>query len=257
VRWSPRIVLACVACAVCACLSATPAADGAQSAKLQVALRPERLGQGTTIVFSFRISSSDRRVPSPLIGVSLLYPPNFGLVTSGLGLASCSAHTLEEEGPEGCSPNALMGYGSALVEIPIGPVIVQETGSITTWMAPVEGGHLVLLFYADGESPVSAQLIFTGTLLDAPAPFGGRLDTEIPVIPTLPEAPDAAVVQMRATLGPLNVTYYQRLHGKRLAYHPNGIRLPRACPRGGFPFAARFLFLDGTAASARTRVPCP
>jgi hypothetical protein len=118
-------------------------------------------------------------------------------------------------------------------------------------------GHLGLLFYAQGTSPISAQLIFTSLILEAPAPFGGSLNTRIPVIPSLPEAPDAAVVQMRSTIGPMNITYYQRSHGKRIAYQPNGIVLPNNCPRRGFPFAATFAFLDGTHASSHTTVPCP
>ncbi|HYM54184.1 MAG TPA: hypothetical protein VES97_02395, partial [Solirubrobacteraceae bacterium] len=126
-----------------------------------------------------------------------------------------------------------------------------------TWMAPVQNGRLGLLFYADGEGPVYAQLIFPALILEAPAPFGGRLETQIPVIPSLPEAPNAAVVQMRSTIGPKNITYYQRSHGRTIAYHPNGLLLPSSCPRGGFPFAASFAFLDGTHASARTSVPCP
>jgi len=150
-----------------------------------------------------------------------------------------------------------MGYGSALVEIPFGPAIIQETGHFTTWMAPIRNGHLGLLFYAEGDTPVQADLIFTSLILEAPAPYGGRLDTNIPLIEGLPEGPDAAVVQMRSTIGPMHITYYQRSHGKTIAYHPNGLRLPQSCPHGGFPFAATFAFLDGTHASAHASVPCP
>lgn len=34
-------------------------------------------------------------------------------------------------------------------------------------------------------------------------------------------------------------------------------RAPRACPRGGFPFAVSVSFQDGERTSARTTVPCP
>jgi hypothetical protein len=61
---------------------------------------------------------------------------------------------------------------------------------------------------------------------------------------------------MHLTLGG-RLTYYERVHGRNIAYHPAGIGLPRSCPRGGFPFAATFRFLDGRHAGAQTRVPCP
>jgi hypothetical protein len=235
---------------------ATPAL-AAQSVKLAVSLTPERLGAGTTIIFSFQIAAPPGQVPPPLTAIDLLYPANIGLITSGLGLATCEAATLETLGPEGCPPDSLMGHGRAVVEIPVGPEIIHETGQITTWMAPIEEGHLQLLFYAEGRTPVSAQLIFTGRVLEAPTPFGGSLDTRIPIIPSLPGAPTAAIVQMHATIGPQDITYYHQSHGKQTSYHPTGITLPDHCPHPGFPFAATFAFLDGTQTSAHTNVPCP
>jgi hypothetical protein len=232
-------------------------AQAEQSVKLAVALTPERLGAGTTIDFSFRIATPHGRVPPPLTAIDLLYPANIGLITSGLGIQTCEPAALEALGPEGCSPDSLMGYGSALVEIPAGPEIIQETGRITTWMGPIQNGHLGLLFYAEGNEPVYAQLIFTSSVLAAPAPYGGRLDTNIPVIAGLPDASNPAVVQMSSTIGPMHITYYERSHGKTIAYHPDGVRLPHTCPHGGFPFAATFAFLDGSHTSAHTTVPCP
>ncbi len=235
---------------------AAPAA-GAQSVRFKVGLTPERLGAGTTIVFSVKIVPPPGRVPPPMTGLSLLYPANFGLITSGLGLQTCTAATLESVGPEGCPANALMGYGSVVVEIPFGPLIITETGQITTWMAPVQDGRVDLLFYGEGHSPVDAQLVFPGSLIDASPPFGGRLETQIPLIPSLPEGPNVAVVQISATIGPLDVIYYARAHGKRVPYKPNGITLPDRCPSGGFPFATTIAFIDGSHTDAHAKVPCP
>jgi hypothetical protein len=231
------------------------AAGASQSATLHVALTPEHLGGRTTILFDIQIASAGAHVPSPLTAVNLLYPRDIGLIASGLGLQTCSAAQLEAQGR--CPANSLMGYGQALIEFPIGPEVIQEHGEITTWMAPAADGHLTLLFYAEGRSPVSASLIFTSQLLDAPAPFGGELATDIPLIPTLPEAPNAAIVHLTTTIGPMNVTYHRQYRGKSTAYHPRGIRLPRHCPHAGFPFAAIFTFSDGAHSTARTTVPCP
>jgi len=238
--------------------SALAAGAGAsQSVKLSVGLNPEHLGGGTTIEFGFRVAIPRGQAPSPLSAVDLLYPANIGLVTSGLGLATCAPATLEANGPEGCPANALMGRGSAVVEIPLGRHTITETGEITTWMGPLQNGRLSLLFFAEGRAPVSAQLIFPGLVLDASAPFGGRLATQIPEIPSFPEAPDAAIVKMQATIGPKGIVYFQHVGHRRVGYQPNGIVLPKRCPRGGFAFAAGFAFLDGSHAHARATVPCP
>jgi hypothetical protein len=245
--------------AVAIVLSIAPSAQALtrQTVKLSVSLTPERLGAGTTIGFAFTVTTPRGHLPSPLVGLDLRYPANIGVITSGLGLANCERTVLESAGPAGCPPNSQMGEGSAVVEIPIGPKTISETGRITTWMGPIQNGHLGLLFYAYGEAPVLAQLIFPSEVVAAPAPFGGSLNTQIPVIPSLPEAPDLAIVQMRFAIGPKDITYYRQEHGQTVAYQPDGLRLPHSCPRGGFPFAASFAFLDGTHAMAHAKVACP
>jgi hypothetical protein len=150
-----------------------------------------------------------------------------------------------------------MGYGTALAEIPIGPEIVHENGEIFLIRAPSQNGHIAMLFYAKGVSPVDARIVFPGLVLPAARPFGGLVRIAVPLVPSLPEAPDVAVVQVSSTIGPKHLTYYERVHGKLVAYNPQGILLPDRCPRGGFPFAAAFTFLDGSHASAHSVVPCP
>lgn len=224
---------------------------------LAVKLTPERLGAGTTIAFELEIPYRNGSTPRPVSAIDLLFPAGVGLIDSGLGLATCSPNALEASGPAGCPSDSLMGRGSARVEIPIGEETIGETGYITTWLAPVREGHVAMLFDVEGRSPIVAQLIFTSTLLEAGAPFGGSLSTTVPPIPTAPEAPNAAIVQMHATLGPQGITYYTHAHHRTIAYHPDGLRLPRTCPRGGFPFAAVVSFSDGSRANARSSVPCP
>ena len=124
-------------------------------------------------------------------------------------------------------------------------------------MGPPNSEHLEVLFYAEGRSPVSAQLVFPGQVLSDNPPFSGRLDTSIPLIPTWPGGPDVAVTRMTSTIGPLGLTYYRHAHGKIMPFHPRGIAVPRRCPRQGFPFRADITFLDGTHESATSAVPCP
>ena len=246
-----------LACAWLATAAAATAAADEPTAKLSAALSPERLGRGTTIIFGFTIATVSGQVPSPLTGLDLYYPANLGIGTSGLGLETCSAAVLEHDGPEGCPSQSQMGYGKGLVKVPFGPEVLSETAQTSIFMANIQEGHLGLLFYADGHAPVSAQIVFHGLVLPAPNPFGGDLATTFPLVPTLPGAPNAAVVQLRSTIGPLHLIYYEHTRGKYLPYHPRGIVLPLTCPHGGFHFAASFSFEDGSHTSAHTSVPCP
>jgi hypothetical protein len=252
-----RAVSAWLLAVVIALYLAAAATAAAPRIKLRAQLVPETLGAGTTLHFGFRITAPDGLLPPPLTVMDLRYPANIGIIESGLGLATCTVTALENIGPEGCSPNALMGYGNATVEMPFGPEVIEEKTTITTWMAAFANGHLELLFNVDGESPVNAERVLQGTLLEAPKPYGGDLHTQIPLIEALPEGPFAVVVQMNITLGPQHITYYTRIHGKRIAYHPNGLRLPTNCPHGGFPFAATFEFIGGMSSTSHTTVPCP
>jgi hypothetical protein len=242
-------------CAICAWPPAPARAGPVVS--LNAALTPERLGAGTTIHFGFSVATAPNQTPVPIRQIDLLYPANLGIANSGLGLSTCRAAVLEAKGPPGCPSNSVMGYGAGVVEVPFGPEILQEITRTTTFMAPLQHGQLGLLFYVDGESPVSAQLVFPGLVLPAAVPFGGDLNATLPLVPSVPEAPDAALVQLTTTLGPSHITYYEYKRGHTIPYHPRGIRLPRACPRGGFRFAAHFAFNDGTHTSAGATVRCP
>lgn len=238
-----------------ACMSST--AQAQQTATLHAALTPERLGRGTTISFGFQITAPAEGVPAPLTGVEISYPVEFGFALSELGLATCTAETLQALGPGGCPANSVMGYGTALAEIPIGPDILDETTRITIVRATEYNGSLALLIYAEGRTPVSAQIAFSGLILPAAAPFGGRLQMNIPLVPSLPDGPDVAIVQFHSTLGPLHLHYRERVHGRIVEYEPKGIPLPNHCPPAGFAFAARFSFTSGGGATAHTTVPCP
>jgi hypothetical protein len=240
---------------LCACLQG--AAYAASSAKLSANFTPERLGRRATLDFGFAFSAPPGQVPPPLTQIELRYPNNLGIGLSGLGLATCAAGTLYAAGPGGCPPNSVMGHGQAFTGIVLGITPIRELAPITIVRAPDQEGHISLLFHAEGSSPVDTHIVFPGVLLPASAPFGGVVSIGIPLVPTLPGAPYISVIHLAATLGPIGVTYYEHIGGVTLAYTPKGILLPNTCPRGGFPFAAEFGFLDGSHAQARTAVPCP
>jgi hypothetical protein len=233
------------------------AAHGATSAKLSGTFVPEHLGERTTLDFAFSFSDPGTPVPPPLTQVELSYPNYLGIGLSGLGLATCRAAVLEAGGPTACPPNSIMGYGETLTGIILGETTIHENAPITILRTPDAEGHFSLLFYAEGTTPVDTRILFPGLLLPASAPFGGKVSIGVPLVPTLPGAPDISVLELHATLGPHRVLYSEQTNGKTLRYRPTGILLPPKCPPSGFPFAAQFSFADGTTATAFTAVPCP
>jgi hypothetical protein len=250
-----RVHIQLAAILLCACLPA--AAHAAQRVRLEATLTPERLGAGTTVGFGFQVAAPPGHVPSPLTGIYVRYPSDLGIALSGLGIATCSQALLESPEQGTCPPDSRMGYGTAQAEIPIGPLIYRESVRIAVFRAPTREGHLALLFYAEGKTPVSAEIVFQGLLLPAPGPFGGAISMHIPLVTSLPGGPNVAVVRLSSTIGPEHLTYYEHLHGRTIAYRPKGIMLPNACPRGGFRFSASFRFEDGSHATADHSVPCP
>jgi hypothetical protein len=78
-----------------------------------------------------------------------------------------------------------------------------------------------------------------------------------PLTPAWFEGPDLALEQFDTTIGPLRLTYHRQVDGKTIAYEPSGFRIPKHCPRGGYPFAALLSFADGTHLLATHRAPCP
>jgi hypothetical protein len=229
-----------------------------QTVTLESSFNPDRLGARTTIEFEFQVHSTvPHQAPSPVIDVDLHLPAGLGLATSTLGLANCEPAALIVGGVSGCPANARIGFGSALVAVPAEGEPIEEEGSLTALVGPPNSEHLEVLFFAEGRTPVSAQLVFPGEVLSDSAPFSGRLNTSIPLIPTWPGGPDVAVTRMTSTIGPRGLTYYRHVDGRIVPFHPRGLAVPERCPRGGFPFRADLSFLDGTSQSATSSVPCP
>jgi hypothetical protein len=197
-----------------------------------------------------RIDAADEAVPPPIAGVEVRYPSDLGLATSQLGLADCSPALLQIQGAEACPADSKMGQGSAQVEVPYGPEAVSENVALGIFAAPSSDGYVHLAIVAEGKYPVLARAVLAGVMLP------GRLQITVPPIETLPEAPYASLVSMRASLGGA-LTYYEHAHGRTIAYQPRGIGLPESCPRGGWQMGASFEFVDGRSSRATTVVACP
>jgi hypothetical protein len=194
-----------------------------------------------------------------LTRVDLRLPPGIEYLTSSLGLAVCQPAVLLAQGPEGCSPNSRIGFGSALVEVPLGSGGGEETPSIEAFMGPpASDGDTVVVFYAHGRTPVDAEVVFEGELIPGFGPLSsGSLDNAVPLVPGVPEGPDVSIRSVHTTIGPGGLLYTKRVHGRTVHFHPRGVDVPEHCPHGGFRFTADFGFQDGTTATATSTVPCP
>jgi hypothetical protein len=257
-RRAQGALLAAAATGALALSVATPQTCwGTPSTTLEVSLVPEHLGQGTTIDFGFQVTGPHGTVPPPVTQIALSYPANFGVVTSSLGTASCTATVLEVEGPIGCPSQALMGYGTATGDLQVGEELIEESALTAVFMGPFENGDIALQFFLDAVGPLAVERIFPGRLLPAPRPFGGVLTIIAPLIQSFPQGPDVSLVRLHSTIGPLGITYYDHVHHAFVPYHPNGILLPHRCPHGGFPFSASFTFAEGTTSTVERKVPCP
>jgi len=232
-------------------------AQAAQTVKLQASFTPDRLGASTTIGFGFTIANTEGGLPSPLTHVDLRMPPNMNYITSSLGLATCQPQRLVEKGVSGCPANSHLGFGNAFVEVPFGSNAGHEIPEIEALMGPPHNGNVVVLFYANGLAPVYAQIVFAGELVTGGGAFGEDLSAAIPLIPSVTNGPPVSIINVKSTIGPSHLTYYKRVHGRLVGYKPTGVEVPLRCPRGGFPFTARFAFLDGSTVDATTHVPCP
>jgi hypothetical protein len=237
------------------CLGST--ADASQTTRLGVTFSPDRLGQGTNVEFNTRITAPKGEAPSPLSKLVMHYPSSLGFEVSGLGTETCPETILEARGPRGCPADSLMGRGSVVVAIPIGPEVIYEDATVAILRAPQEGG-IAMFFYLEGIEPVYADVILTGFLAEGTAAAKSeKILVSVPLVEGLPHGPDVAVVQLRATFGPLGLTYYERIRGEFIPYRPRGILLPKRCPHGGFRFSADFTFQDASRSTALARVPCP
>jgi len=226
--------------------------------------RGARLGAATALAVTLRLDP--RRLTAPVTEIRLAYPQELGLVSSGLGLATCTRPASDfaavlVSGPllGGCPPNAVMGYGEAhaIVRLLQSGQAIPEYATVTLLSGTIEQGKLGLVVYVDGQRPFGGELAFAGDVADAAPPFGGVLTVRMPAIPGIQGIATVSLAELRLVIGSHAIRYWRRQHGRRVAYRPDGIELPARCPRGAFRFRAEVRFADGGRSSTSSVTPCP
>jgi hypothetical protein len=247
--WVSAVVL-------CASLLLVAGASAEETLKITSAgFNPDRLGVPTNVFGSAEIGSTDTPVPSPITHVEVYGPPGVTLDLRGTG--TCSEPTLENIGPEACPADSRAGFGGGEGVYELAHEIINEKFTLDFFLGDNTPGHVVLLIYLNGSTPVSIQLVFTAPVINSPKPYGLGFSLNVPIIKVLPEASDASAKSSFLTLGAKNVAYYRIVGGKRKLFHVRGIITPKRCPTGGWPVASRFTFEDGSTVTSTSKIPCP
>ncbi len=251
-----RVRIIATALVGCALLLGTATAAQAEETVTvtKAGFSPDALGVPTNVFGAATIGSTNLPVPSPITHISVYGPAGLTLNTEGTG--TCSAATLENSGPEACPADSKAGFGGGVGAYEIAHEVINESYTLDFFLGDNKPGHVVLLIYLDGASPVSIQLVFTAPVVQGPKPYGLGFSLNVPLIKVLPEASDASAVSAFFTAGAKNVAYYKKVHGKRKLFHVKGIITPKTCPLGYWPAKSEISFEDGSTVTNKIKVPC-
>jgi len=210
------------------------------------------LGHGTALEADYTIEGTEYNgFPAPLIGVSFFLPR--GTRLHAAAFPTCPIAVLEPsgKGPAACPPGSAAGpAGRVLGVVAFGGELVPEEATVQPYYAP--GGGLE--FFTAGHSPVSLEVLSSGHYVNVDsAVFGQELVSQVPLVQTVPGAPDASVKSISVKVGSAI-----RVGGKTVYY---GV-LPSTCPKGGFTVRSELTFaglagLTQTTVPVSYRAPCP
>ncbi|HXW59213.1 MAG TPA: hypothetical protein VEJ23_07015 [Solirubrobacteraceae bacterium] len=211
------------------------------------------LGAGAAVNFEWTIRGSEYDGhPAPLVGVNTYFPA--GTKINPAGFATCSPTVLKNVGSKACpakSRATTSGHGLGVVSF--GTEVVPEGFTIEGFFAP--GGQLQ--FLTTGKTPASFEIISSSSKTTAGAPYGPKYVTEVPLVETVPGAPDGSAESIAVVAG----SAYKK-HGKAQYYGT----MPNKCPKGGFPLKSELVFANISALPMRVpgevvtttyKAPCP
>jgi hypothetical protein len=225
--------------ALAAPASAAPTSTLTVSATLlsQPKGKPWQIGVGVAVT----IANPDGTQPPALRHLTIRFPR--GAKTNFGSFPACDPKRLEtRKGPDACPAGSRIGKGTSQVSVlPIFPQPV--TATLDVFNGPRKGSGRTLLFLARTTTPITTQLVFSGTIRPAIGRFGYILDVDVPAIPTLPGMPDAS---------PIAFDTLVQARRRGISY----IDAPTSCPRAGLPFEGTFKFADGSTSNAAAHIGC-
>ena len=220
-------------------------------------------GKGAAVETTVEISGSGYGVtaqnpkgsPPPISAVNVYLPRGVKLHPSGFGV--CSEAALKNKGARGCPKRSrASAIGSVLGEVTFGTERVPEEATLQAFFAPGGG----LLFYVQGSTPVSLEVLSTGKWVRSSGKYSWQLKTLVPPVPTVPGAPLASASRIHLKAG---AAYRKR--GKVISY--GTVPKRGQCPKGGFYGKLEITFggsnqygefgIPAKTVSQEVRTPCP
>jgi hypothetical protein len=214
-------------------------------------------GAGSAVEAEYVITGKEYEgSPPPLSGVNFFLPKGTKLHTSGF--PTCAKSVLEPsgQGPKGCKSSSHAGpTGIVKGYVTLGGERVKEDATLESFYAP--GGGVE--FFTAGHSPVSLEILSSGRYLNlgGGGGFGPELETEIPLVASVPGAPYASVEYIKVKAG----SAYGPKSPKKAVYYG---RVPKKgqCPKGGFNIKTEIKFaavggLPEQEVTKEYKAPCP
>ncbi len=204
----------------------------------------ETLGGGTAVEAEYKISGTEYGgFPPPLTGVTFRAPAGAKLHTQGF--ATCPDTILESHEVAHCPKKSVASpVGSVSGVVSFGETRVHETLTLQAFFAP--GGALA--FFAEGRSPSVIEILGEGSFTNDGGAFGPTISAAVPLVETVPGAPYAVVEAVKVKVG---AAFKQG--GKLIPY----ARMPKKCPKGGWPVQSELKFLTGEPVTVNVKMPCP
>jgi hypothetical protein len=213
------------------------------------------LGAGAAFQASFKIEGTEYGgVQPPLIGVSVQLPKGTKLHTAGF--AKCPiADLTEDKEPAKCPKKSKAGpVGQAEGYVVLEGEHVKEKVTVESFFTN-EG----LAFFVEGRTPTIIEIVSTGKYinLNGAGGFGPKFVGQVPLIASVPGAPFGSTETINVKVGAAIKK------GKETIYYG---RVPKTCPKGGFPVRAELTFANleklpepvpGAVVIAESKAPCP
>jgi hypothetical protein len=238
----PRIAVILASVLAAVIFFVPPVAATAATTTLKASFSGD-LGEGTTATDEFGfIGAEYGGHPAPLTNLTVHLPAGVGGLRTGF--AACEASTIQMTGITGCPPGSLAGPQTKVgMFVAFGTEIMAESGTVQA----VFGSGETVNFFMDGVSPVSVEVIMTGTYtLDSP-PYSHVLNLAVPQIESVPGALHASITALTLAFGATRSE-----DGSEI----DSVTAPQECPSGGFGWLANATFADGTTTDVSYKSPC-
>ncbi len=212
-------------------------------------------GAGAAVEVEYTITGKEYEgSPPPLSGINFYFPT--GTTLHPAGFPTCAKSVLEPsgQGPGACKKASHAGpTGEVHGYVTLGGERVHENATVESFYAP--GGGVE--FFTVGRSPVLLEILSNGKYLHlgGGGGFGPEVETEIPLVASVPGAPYASVEYIRLKAGSArgskrHPTFYGRMPKKG------------KCPKAGFRVKTevKFAAVGGLPAQEVTkeyRARCP